>query len=711
MRHRRDIEGLRALAVVAVLLYHFGVPGFDGGFIGVDVFFVISGFLITSLLLHERTVTDRISIRRFYARRARRLLPISATVIVATVIAGAVWMPVTRLSDLAEEARAAAAFAANLLFAHRGTNYLTAGLDPSPLRHYWSLAVEEQFYVIWPGLIALVTFRASNVRRRTAWAMGAIVVVSFALSALLTADSPSWSYFGLHTRAWELGAGALLACLATAVGRIPETARAVIGWLGLAGIVASAITFGKVAVFPGWAAALPVLATVAALVPGDHTSWSPAKALAFEPLQFIGARSYSLYLWHWPVIVIAEAHLLRPLTGPEKWAALAAVIALAEAGFRAIEGPVRYSRPLNRRPGRSLALGAGLVCIGLMAGVMLNAYDPSLSTGVVAAAPDAIATTVPATAPAGTDPTLTLATVLTAPAPVTTYGRTAIPAVVDALANEVVPDNLRPSLRSAGGDTSAIYGNGCHQFGAAHIRTDCVFGDPNGTITIALWGDSHAAQWFTPLEQMALAHGWRLLSLTQGSCAYIDVTVYDKKNDREFRNCGAWRDAVRTYMREQSVDVVFVSEHYGLLSADNHQAISANDWNDHLPALVASLRADGIEPIVIGDSPDPNTTVPDCVAAHTHHIGQCAASEYNSEDVAVVEAIRSITAAAGAGFIEPGEWVCADDGRCPAVIGDILVYRDGNHLTDTVTQWIAPLVDALVAPFVEDYVAYRDLNR
>ncbi len=148
MRHRRDIEGLRALAVVAVLLYHFGVPGFDGGFIGVDVFFVISGFLITSLLLHERTVTDRISIRRFYARRARRLLPISATVIVATVIAGAVWMPVTRLSDLAEEARAAAAFAANLLFAHRGTNYLTAGLDPSPLRHYWSLAVEEQFYVI-----------------------------------------------------------------------------------------------------------------------------------------------------------------------------------------------------------------------------------------------------------------------------------------------------------------------------------------------------------------------------------------------------------------------------------------------------------------------------------------------------------------------------------------------------------------------------------
>jgi peptidoglycan/LPS O-acetylase OafA/YrhL len=711
VRHRRDIEGLRALAVVAVLLYHFGVPGFDGGFIGVDVFFVISGFLITSLLLHERTVSGTVSIKRFYARRARRLLPISATVIVATVIAAAVWLPATRLHNIAEDARAAALFGANLLFAHRGTNYLTAGLDPSPLRHYWSLAVEEQFYVIWPGLIALITIGAGNVRRRTAWAMGVIVVVSFTLSALLTADSPSWSYFGLHTRAWELGAGALLACLVTTVGRIPETARAVLGWLGLAGIVASAITVGAVAVFPGWAAALPVLATVAALVPGDHTPRSPAKALAFAPLQFVGARSYSLYLWHWPVIVIAEAHLLHPLTGPEKWAALAAVIVLAEAGFRGIEDPIRYSRPLNRRPGLSLALGAGLVCVGLVAGVVLNAYDPSLSTGVVAAAPVAITTTTPATTPSGTDPALTTTTVLAAPAPVTTYGLAAIPAVVDALANEVVPDNLRPSLRSAGGDTSAIYDNGCHQFGAAHVRTDCVFGDPNGTITIALWGDSHAAQWFTPLETMATAHHWRLLSLTQGSCAYIDVTVYDKKNDREFRNCGPWREAVRGYMREQGVDVVFVSEHYGLLSADSHQAISPQDWSDHLPPLVDSLRADGIEPIVIGDSPDPNTTVPDCVAAHTHHIGQCAASEYNADDLPLVEAIRSITTAAGVGFIEPGEWVCADDGRCPAVIGDILVYRDGNHLTDTVTQWIAPLVDALVAPFVEDYVAYRDVSR
>ncbi len=711
MRHRRDIEGLRALAVIAVLLYHFGVPGTKGGLIGVDVFFVISGFLITSLLLHERTVTDRISIRKFYARRARRLLPISATVIVATVLAGAVWLPSTRLPDLAEEARAAALFGANLLFGHRGTNYITAGLDPSPLRHYWSLAVEEQFYLLWPGLIALVTFRASNARRRTAWAMSAIVLASFAASALLTADNPSWSYFGLHTRAWELGAGALLASRSPSVARLPERVRAGLGWVGVAGIVACTVTFGEVVVFPGWIAALPVLATVMALVPGDHTPGAPSRALAAAPLQYVGARSYSLYLWHWPVLVIAEAHAERSLTGPEKWAALVAVIVLAEAGFRAIEDPVRYSRSLQRRPGLSLSLGAGLVCVGLVAGIALAAYDPSDSTGVLAAPTETIAgaTTTAATAP-GTNPAVTTTTLPSAPAPVTTRGLVALPVVEEALANEVAPDNLRPSLSSAGGDTAPIY-SGCHQFGASGVRPDCVFGDPEGTITIALWGDSHAAQWFTPLEQMAVAHGWRLLSLTQGSCSFLDITVYDKKNDREFRSCGPWRDAVRAYMREQHVDVVFVSQFYGLLSADSQQAISAQEWNDRLPALIAGLRADGIEPVLIGDSPDPKTTVPDCVAEHRRHISQCAPTIYNPDDLRVVDTLTAITGELAVGFVEPGEWLCGDDGRCPVVIGDILVYRDGNHLTETASSWLAPAVDALVAPFVEAYVEFRDRGR
>ena len=210
MKYRRDIEGLRAIAVIAVLLFHFGVPGMQGGYIGVDVFFVISGFLITSLLIAERSGTGRVSLRDFYARRIRRLLPISAVVLGATAIASATWLEPTRLADLAQDIRHAATFTVNTVFANRGTDYLGAELPPSPIQHYWSLAVEEQFYMLWPALIAIVTIGARNVKARVAATMAIIVVLSLAMSILLVDSHPAWTFFGLHTRAWELGLGSFL---------------------------------------------------------------------------------------------------------------------------------------------------------------------------------------------------------------------------------------------------------------------------------------------------------------------------------------------------------------------------------------------------------------------------------------------------------------------------------------------------------------------
>ncbi len=206
MEHRRDIEGLRALAVIAVIAYHAGVPLTGGGFVGVDVFLVISGFLITSLLLTEWDGSGRISLTRFYARRARRLLPISAAVLAATGLASVIWLEPTRLDELGVDILAASGFAVNLVLAGRGTDYLAAELAPSAIQHYWSLAVEEQFYVLWPALILI----ALRLGRRTA--VGAVVALTAAsalASALLTGPHPTWSYFGLHTRAWELGLGAL----------------------------------------------------------------------------------------------------------------------------------------------------------------------------------------------------------------------------------------------------------------------------------------------------------------------------------------------------------------------------------------------------------------------------------------------------------------------------------------------------------------------
>ncbi|MDO8390011.1 MAG: acyltransferase family protein [Actinomycetota bacterium] len=710
MRYRRDIEGLRAIAVVAVLLYHFGVPGIDGGFVGVDVFFVISGYLITTLLIEERQNTGRVSIKAFYARRARRLLPISATVIVATSLAGVIWLSATRIRDLAEEVLSSAFFGANILFADRGTDYLTANLAPSPLRHYWSLAVEEQFYFVWPALIALVTIGASNVRQRVTWAMAAIVIGSYAASGLLTAANPSWSYFGLHTRAWELGVGALLAALAPTTDRWTKRNRAIIGWSGLAAVVVSVVTFGEVVEFPGWAAALPVLGTGAMLVGGNKNLKSPLLLLRHEPFLYLGARSYSLYLWHWPVLVIAEAHLRRTLRFGETLAAVALVFALAELGFRFIEDPIRSSRPLARRTGASLAMGGALVAVSLLAGVVLHNYHPDLSTGVVAAAPDAITTTtssVATTVPASAESTVVATTTVpVAPAPISMNDTPPIQAVVDALANEVVPDNLRPGLLAADNDTGIIYGNGCHLYYDSVVTPTCVFGDVNGEITIALWGDSHAAQWFTALDAIATTHHWRLLSLTQGGCPYLDVEVYNNGAAAVFTHCAAWRESVRAYLREQSVDVVFVSQFYALTRADDRENIGVDDWQAHLPELLAGLRADGIEPVVIGDTPNPPQNVPDCVADHRHDISACAGVSDPLNASAVDRAIGEITATSGVSLVQPLKWICAG-GTCPAVVGDILVYRDSDHLTNTFMQWLIPAVEAVVVPFVEATALYR----
>ena len=704
MRYRYDIEGLRAIAVLAVLLYHFGVPGLDGGFVGVDVFFVISGFLITSLLIHERDTRGSVSFVTFYARRARRLLPISATVLVATACAGAILLPATRLPDLADEVTASALFGANVLFAHRGTDYLTAALDLSPLQHYWSLSVEEQFYLLWPAIIALVTIGARVVRLRVAAAMAAIVVVSFTASVLLTPSQPSWSYFGLHTRAWELGVGALLASMTRGVDRIPARGRAALGWIGLVGIAVSVVTFGDVA-FPGWIAALPVLSTAAVLMAGQRTRGGPGNLLMSEPLTYLGSRSYSLYLWHWPVLIIAEARLDRSLDWPEKAAAALLVMLLAEVGYRTVEHPIRSSPRLALRKTFSLGLGAALVVTSVLTGAVLGAYRPDLSTGIVAAAPVLTATSTATTTPADAASTTTAPTPAdesssTVPAPTTfldNLAATPPQPIVDAIAATVVPDNVRPSLMSAKNDVGLIYGDDCHVYYDSEVSTDCVYGDPDGTITVALWGDSHAAQWFPALDAIASAHGWRLLSLTQGGCPYLEVTVWNRSDNAVFRHCEPWRTSVRAYLVEQGVDVVFLSQHYGLRAADTREAIPVSTWQAQLPPLLASLIADGIHPVVIADSPNPPDDVPQCVAEHRRQIQVCNATldDPAANDITAAIVATATATSGAAGVIDPNRWLCVN-GTCPVVVGDILAYRDGDHLSNTFVAWLFPVLEALI---------------
>ena len=720
MEHRRDIEGLRALAVIAVIAYHAGVPLTGGGFVGVDVFLVISGFLITSLLLTEWDGSGRISLTRFYARRARRLLPISAAVLAATGLASVIWLEPTRLDELGVDILAASGFAVNLVLAGRGTDYLAAELAPSAIQHYWSLAVEEQFYVLWPALILI----ALRLGRRTA--VGAVVALTAAsalASALLTGQLPTWSYFGLHTRAWELGLGALLAVTLTATRRAPENLRAGLGWIGLVAIGIAIATFDRVEHFPGTWAALPVIGAALVLISGDDNPRGVARLLRLSPLQWAGSRSYSLYLWHWPALVIGAAAIGRE-PGPLATVALVATsIALAEIGFRLIENPIRRSPRLACRSGLSLTVGAGLLAVGAVVGLAVSNVDTTTRTGVIAAAPEPAPALPEVTEPEAEPPegepatvfssandeptasveatatTTTSTTSSTTVPPPTPADAIALDAIADALGARVVPDNLRPSLLEANRDTSPLYGTGCHQYLEERAAQGCVFGDPDGDITVAIWGDSHAAQWFSAIDLIAEQRGWRLVSITQGGCPVIDVLTWNRSGDAVFDHCAPWRDNVLDRFAEEEVDVVLLGQHYGLLDADSRGAVSASVWAEQLPALLDRV-SETMTPIVLIDSPDPPEDVPTCLSEHPEEIEVCEPGAPGNTEAAVAATIREITAERGVGTIDPRPWLCVEN-RCPVVVGDILVYRDSHHLSDTFVRWFTPVLDRAIGPYID----------
>jgi peptidoglycan/LPS O-acetylase OafA/YrhL len=365
-KFRPDVEGLRAIAVALVVLCHAGVPLLSGGYVGVDVFFVLSGFVITGLLMEMRKTTGKIApvLLDFYARRARRILPAATLVLVVAIVASYHWLGFLSGNAIAEDGQWTALFAANLHFALQGTQYLNAQAPPSPLQHYWSLAVEEQFYLVWPllFLLAASVARKVSLRIRLAAVLVPLIMASFLWSAIQTPQDGVWAYFSPLTRAGELALGALLAVMVPLLMRIPARFGSWMSWGGIAGIIGSAVWFNDATTFPGVAAALPVLATALVVAGGTVRPGGGAEViLGRRPLQWLGKLSYSWYLWHWPLLTIAaqRAGESVPVVTNLGWALLA--LGLAFVTYHTLENPVRHAKLLTRHPVYSLALGTLLV--------------------------------------------------------------------------------------------------------------------------------------------------------------------------------------------------------------------------------------------------------------------------------------------------------------------------------------------------------------
>ena len=700
---RADVEGLRAVAVLAVVLYHAGI--FSGGFVGVDVFFVISGYLITGLLWREVSASGRISFSSFYGRRARRLLPAAMVVLVATVIASAAILSPLTERDVAKDAAAAALYVSNYRFAAQSTNYLSARTTPSPLQHYWSLAVEEQFYLLWPVLVlgVVLGWRRLRSRWRGSWGpgpasagpialgLGAVGVASFALSLHLTAVSQPWAFFSLPTRAWEFVAGGLVALGAPQLARVPRQVAGVAGWLGAALIGWAVIAFTGATPFPGRAALLPVigaaiLIAVGCAAPRRGTSL----ALSRRPLPAIGRISYAWYLWHWPALTLGEAAAGHPLSLMQKLALVAVTGWVAFLTVELLENPIRFSPRLTTRPNRSLALGAVLTIVATCVAVVTAETLPVLRGGQPAAA-----VALPAA------PVLhTRAASVARPLPQFDPALEAVSAAVaHAVQTEQVPSNLNPSLDAAKNNLALPFREGCDNSYTDATLHPCTFGDRQAPTTVMLFGDSHAAQWFPAVDQLAITHDWRVVSLTKAVCPPVLLPIWNPVFNRPFSECEQWRTSALSWIARQrpAVVVLGVARHYG---PEYRFRVYSPDWVAGLAAMVQEIRAMGPQVVVMGPVPHPKGDVPVCLSEHLTDAVACTQPLTAGVSPAGIAAEQQAVVAAGGSYINVIPWVCSTD-ACAVIIGNILVYRDDNHVTATYATWLTPVLGATIQPLAQ----------
>jgi peptidoglycan/LPS O-acetylase OafA/YrhL len=663
---RPDIEGLRAVAILLVVAYHVGIRWTPGGFVGVDVFFVISGFLITSHLVREVALTGRLSISRFYARRIMRLIPAAALTLAATLVAAWWWLPVTRLSPLVRDAVAADFYVLNYRLAELGTDYRTATSAPSAVQHFWSLGVEEQFYLVIP-LLLILTMVAARRRGPFTVALAAITAASLWWSVTTTGSSPVWAYFAMPSRAWELGIGALLALSVVQWSSLPAPFALLLRWGGLAAIGFGAYQYDAGTVFPGRAALVPVLGAAAVIAGGCVNPDS--LVLGSNPLTWIGGRSYAWYLWHWPVLVIAPFALSRDLGLTGHLVAALVALGLAAVSYHVVEHPLRDAPSFRESPGRAVKLG-----VGLMAGVALLAL---------------VMPWLPSRTPLGVDSVAEVS--------LGGGGSTATQALARELKaaarNHDLPKNLQPSLTDAPDDDPVIYRDGCHlDFEALRTPARCEkYGDPHGRTTLVLFGDSHAAQWFPAMQRIAKKRHARLAVFTKGACAAAAVKIYLPAVKAPYEQCVTWRENTLARISQLHPSLVVMSS-----NADGGHPLGVSGGDDRAWTTAWERTADridraGTRVVYLNDTPWPTGNVPDCVAEHPRSVQTCAAPTQTAAGsprrTMVAEALRED----GVTVVDPMPWFCSVS-TCPVVVGNTLVYKDDSHISVPYAELLAPLL-------------------
>jgi peptidoglycan/LPS O-acetylase OafA/YrhL len=660
---RNDIQGLRAIAVLVVVGYHAQVPCLTGGFIGVDLFFVLSGFLITGVLIRELMATGSISLPSFWARRIRRLLPAAMLVLLLTLAISNAVLPLMQRASVTRDIMWSALFSANWHFAFQQTDYLAATLAPSPVLHYWSLGVEEQFYLFWPVLLGLLFALSLIINRKLATqaesiqargehdyrifrrvfsiAIFLVISGSFALCVYLTNTNQPFAYFGSASRIWQLAIGGLVAVWFSQPRNFNSYLQQSLGLAGLAAIAFGVFQFHESQIgaigYPGFLALVPTFAAAALLIAGSNSSPKMVqKFLCVRPFLFIGKISYSWYLLHWPFLVLGHVILGRTSLDLNLFL-LASSFLSAWALSVLVENPLRYSRFLVAHDGRSIALGASALIVILTLGVSSIAQTRSAYAGT---------------------------------------------SDVKSTSGKLV--TLHPSPANAAQDYLSLSRVGCSLGLTEYVPNECKFGAQRFKKSVVLLGDSHASAIFPVVNSVAKDLHWKLNVWEKNACPIADVLKWDASRKRVFTECDQFREIALEQTIAAHPNLVILSSAYNPATILIHRKSGsvvpkqqvAQQFISGLQIVLSRLHRAGIPVLFLHEPPYAPFDPPNCLI-QKKDIRKCIFTP-----PAVTPEVAAVHHSGIAKILDLTEGVCSPK-ICSPVKSKVLVYRDRTHMTKT----------------------------
>ena len=622
------IQGLRALAIALVILCHFSVNGFQAGFIGVDVFFVISGFLITRLLLQEYAVNGDIKIIRFYAHRIKRLFPALMFMLLITTLAVIMLLsPLEQQQQIAGIA-SSVVWLSNLQFSFSNMNYFLADSSASVVLHTWSLAVEEQFYLIWPIILLFFFghFNQGNERRSNQGLFRILLVtavVGFVFSMLLAIAKPIWAYYLMPSRIWQFAFGALICTLSSdTLAKFNQArVRSYLGTVGGFGIIMSLIIIDRQTTYPGFIALLPTLSTVVLLLACQQQDNATAKIFSVKPLVLTGNLSYSLYLWHWPVLAIAKVFIPDATLG-QQLMLLIAIVSISAISYFAVEQPIRNLSYFVRFPKRIFAPAIFLIVVSLYA---INFWNKQ--------------------------------------------------------AEILGQDKRFASFTAVTNDVSEVYFNNCDEWFYTSRAKACVFGNQNATKTIVVMGDSVLLHWYPAIKGMYSDKQWRIIVLTKSSCPVVEMDYFYARIGRVYYECHRWRGQSFDLIRQLKPDVVLMGSSFTYPFTDN-------EWQSGMKSTLIKITPYTKQAFLLLSSPVLSKNIPECLAREKWHTlsyvnfkQECDLSSLSPERERVNGLLLKVTEEfVNVKVIDTAEIACPGK-TCHGIQNGIITYRDSMHLT------------------------------